>query len=101
MTELTYGCGVPVESKIKFRNGWHCKQCGRMTEHVETPKGLVCCGCGSVLGKGKDKDELAKKQRDYRLVHKDKIRAIQRRYLQRKREKLLHILESSKMEAKA
>jgi hypothetical protein len=97
----------------QFKNGWYCKRCDCLTEHAKTAKGLVCCECGCVLGQGNGadevnakkrayreahKDEVSAKQRAYREAHKDEVRARQReanrRYLQRKRERLQRLIES-------
>lgn len=66
--------------------------------------GLVCCECGSPLPGSipKDRDELSAKQRAYYVAHRDELRVRQReanrRWLQRKREKLQKLAENSRME---
>jgi predicted nucleic acid-binding Zn-ribbon protein len=112
----------PLLSREKYKQGislWPCKRCGGVTEHKKVKGCEVCLECGFKMGhphkdeltakqrayREAHKDELTAKQRAYYEAHKDELRARQReanrRYQQRKREKLQKLLANSQMEAVA
>lgn len=46
-----------IEEPLHFRNGWPCRECGRITEHKHLKGVEVCVVCGHPLNQRPDVKE--------------------------------------------
>ena len=53
---------VEEQEPVRFRNGWPCKQCGRLTEHKKVRDVQVCLVCGAPM---REVPDVKAKQREY------------------------------------
>ena len=86
----------PQKEVCRFRNGWFCQQCDRVTEHKKVRDREICLECGFAMGDPskeknrlvKNKEKLTAQQRDYRVKNKEKLTAQKRDYYVKNKEKI-------------
>ena len=92
----------------RFENGWFCTVCACVTEHKEVEGQQVCLACGFKMGQQQkayykaNRAKLSVQKKAYYKANRAKLRISQRdanrRYQQRKHEKLQRVLDATQME---
>jgi len=78
--------GLPL--KCRFKNGWFCKTCDRVTEHKAVKRQQVCLECGAKMGQSyHQRPDVKAKQRA--KLRKQSIEKLEAKLRALKREALL------------